>query len=278
VTITDTSRRERISCLSCSAIVDAVGSLYRHPAHIVDLVSPTPGAAVFGPAITIQFFPARDDYRHSADNDFAAQFYRALMGAPPQAVVVMSNGGHPDAALAGGRKLARLHYQDIAGLVTDGRLRDFDEIAGYSFTAYARGEQVRQSGDRVVPVAANVPVEVAGVGVYPGDYVYATPAGTVVVPRTDIDAVLAAAEQREARDAELVRLAATEDRETVSRSGEQLGRPPEQDEPAAWTHAAMWQRGRRRRIRAHFLGNAPRGAGAAHARAHGGPTRYRAPR
>lgn len=221
MSMTDDRRRERICHISCSAIVDAVAERYQHPAHIVDLVSPTPGAVLFGPAITIQFFPTRDDRRHPADNDFAAQFYRALEGAPALAVVVMSNGGHPDAALAGGRKLARLHYRDVAGLLTDGRLRDFDELAGYSFVTYARGEQVRQSGHLVVPISANVPVEVAGVGVYPGDYVYATSAGAVIVPRPCIDDVLDAAERREARDAELVQLVANEDHETVMRSGEQ---------------------------------------------------------
>ncbi len=217
----DDRRRDRVCRISCSAIVDAVAERYQHPAHIVDLVSPTPGAVLFGPAITIQFFPTRDDHRHPAENDFAAQFYRALEGAPASAVVVMSNGGHPDAALAGGRKLSRLHHRDVAGLLTDGRLRDFEELAGYSFVTYARGEQVRQSGHLVLPICANVPVEIAGVGVYPGDYVYATSAGAVIVPTACLDEVLDAAERREARDAELLQLVASEDRQAVMRSGEQ---------------------------------------------------------
>lgn len=212
--------RHDISGVSCSAIVDAIGERFHHPAHIIDLVSPTPGASVFGPAVTIDFAPVRDDHRDAIGHDFAAQFYRAHHGAPPGAIVAMSNGGHPDAALAGGRKLARLHHTDIAGLVTDGRLRDFDEIASYDFVAYARGEQVRQATGLVVPVAVNVPIALCGVAIYPGDYIYATSSGVAVIPAGAVNDIIVAARAREARDGVRMNAIADEDPAEVMRNGE----------------------------------------------------------
>src|SRR4051812_37829462 len=38
-------------------VVDAVGRLHQHRCHINDLVSPTPGRRLFGPAVTISYFP-----------------------------------------------------------------------------------------------------------------------------------------------------------------------------------------------------------------------------
>jgi 4-hydroxy-4-methyl-2-oxoglutarate aldolase len=35
-----------------------MGRLHRHRCHILDLVSPTPGRILFGPAVTISYFPS----------------------------------------------------------------------------------------------------------------------------------------------------------------------------------------------------------------------------
>ena len=54
--------------------------------------------------------------------------------------------------------------QGLAGVLTDGRLRDFDELAGYDFAAYCAGEATRWGGDEVTPFQANVPVVMRGWG------------------------------------------------------------------------------------------------------------------
>ena len=38
-------------------IVDAMGRRHQHRCHLLDLVSPTPGRRLFGPAVTISYFP-----------------------------------------------------------------------------------------------------------------------------------------------------------------------------------------------------------------------------
>jgi regulator of RNase E activity RraA len=85
-------------------------------------------------------------------------------------------------------------------VLTDGRLRDFEELAGYDFAAYCSGETTHWGGDVVTPFKANVPVVVGGVGVMPGQYVYADAAGAVVIPEDEVDDVLAEARKLEADD------------------------------------------------------------------------------
>ena len=43
-----------VTGLKCADLVDAMGRLHRHRCHILDLVSPTPGRILFGPAVTIR--------------------------------------------------------------------------------------------------------------------------------------------------------------------------------------------------------------------------------
>src|SRR6185436_2228329 len=100
--------------VSCAALVDAMAAAYPHPAHVLDLVSPNPGAVLFGRAVTMRFVPTRKDIAHPVDNNFASLFYRAIAEGGDGAVLVMSNGGHPDAALGGGRKLSRLRHNRLA--------------------------------------------------------------------------------------------------------------------------------------------------------------------
>jgi 4-hydroxy-4-methyl-2-oxoglutarate aldolase len=53
----------------------------------------------------------------------------------------------------------------------------------------------------LTPFQANVPVVVQGVGVIPGQYVFADSSGAVVIPDGQIDEVLAEARDVEAEDA-----------------------------------------------------------------------------
>jgi 4-hydroxy-4-methyl-2-oxoglutarate aldolase len=114
---------------------------------------------------------------------------------------VLASNGYTDTSMGGGTKLLRLHQNGCAGVLTDGRLRDFDELARYDFAAYCSGEATRWGGERVTPFQANVPVVLEGVGVMPGQYVFADSSGAVVIPDGQIDEVLAEARKVEAEDA-----------------------------------------------------------------------------
>jgi 4-hydroxy-4-methyl-2-oxoglutarate aldolase len=116
-------------------------------------------------------------------------------------VIVLASNGYTDTSMGEGTTLLRLHQNGCAGVLTDGRLPDFDELARYEFAAYCSGEATRWGGGRLTPFQANVPVVLQGVGVFPGQYVFADSSGAVVIPDGQIDDVLAEAGKVEAADA-----------------------------------------------------------------------------
>jgi 4-hydroxy-4-methyl-2-oxoglutarate aldolase len=116
-------------------------------------------------------------------------------------VIVLASNGYTDTSMGGGTKLLRLQEHGCAGVLTDGRLRDFDELARYDFAAYCSGEATRWGGDSVTPFQANVPVVLDRVAVLPGSYVFADSSGAVVIPEGEIEEVLAEARTVEAADA-----------------------------------------------------------------------------
>jgi 4-hydroxy-4-methyl-2-oxoglutarate aldolase len=188
--------------LKAADLVDAMGRLHRHRCHILDLVSPTPGRVLFGPAVTISYFPscsaALDPERYNLQN----LFYEAVGDEAAGKVVVLASNGYTDASMGGGTKLSRLQNHRCAGVLTDGRLRDFDELSTYDFAAYCSGEATKWGGGEVTPFQANVPVVVSGVGVMPGQYVFADGSGAVVIPDGQVEEVIAGARAVAAEDDE----------------------------------------------------------------------------
>jgi regulator of RNase E activity RraA len=199
--------------VACASLVDAMGRVHSHRAHVLSLVSPRP-RRLFGPVATIAYLPYRDDLPQT-ELGFGALFQQAVGESPAGAVLVLSSGGYPDASHGGGTKLSRLQYS-AAGVLADGRLRDFDQLGDYAFATWCRGEATRWGGDTVMPFAANVAVEIGGVCVIPGDYVYADASGAVVIPRASLQRVIDEALSVEAEDARSLEEIATEQHEETS--------------------------------------------------------------
>jgi regulator of RNase E activity RraA len=194
--------------VSCASLVDAMGRIHSHRAHILSLVSPAP-RRLFGPVATIAYLPYRDDLQQT-ELGFSALFDQAVDESQAGTVLVLSSGGYPDASHGGGTKLSRLQHSGAAGVVADGRLRDFEQMAEYAFATWCRGEATRWGGDTVMPFAANVSVEIGGVCVIPGDYLYADASGAVVIPQASLQQVVDEALSVEAEDVRALEAIATE--------------------------------------------------------------------
>jgi regulator of RNase E activity RraA len=194
--------------VSCASLVDAMGRLHGHRAHILSLVSPAP-RRLFGPVATIAYLPYRDDLPQT-ELGFGDLFHQAVDRSPAGTVLVLSSGGYPDASHGGGTKLSRLQHSGAAGVLADGRLRDFEQLGEYAFATWCRGEATRWGGDTVMPFAANVAVEIGGVCVIPGDYLYADRSGAVVLPRASLKRVIDEALKVETEDASSLEQIATE--------------------------------------------------------------------
>lgn len=199
---------EMVDRVACASLVDAMGRVHNHRAHILSLVSPVP-RRLFGPVATIAYLPYRDDLQQT-ELGFGALCYQALGESPAGKVLVLSSGGYPDASHGGGTKLSRLQNTGAAGVLADGRLRDFEQLRDYAFATWCRGEATRWGGDTVMPFAANLAVEIGGVSVMPGDYMYADASGAVVIPRGSLQRVLDEALNVEAEDARALKEIAAE--------------------------------------------------------------------
>lgn len=196
---------EKLAKVSSASLTDAVNKLHAHRAHVLDLVTPTPGRVLFGPAATMLYAPLRADHKDAFS--YNRMLKEAVGDAPQGKVVVMAVQGPTDGAVVGGVRVAAFEPWGIAGLVTNARLRDFDEFREFAFAAYCRGETPRAGSRDIMPVAANVPVALDGATVVPGDHVYADAGGAVVIPAADLERVVEDAVAIEQNDVERFRKA-----------------------------------------------------------------------
>lgn len=209
----DDTLAARAARLGCATLVDAMGRVHGHRAHLPAMSSPDPLRPLFGRAAPIYYLPYREDLADT-DRDFRRCFYGALgEGIAADQVLVLSSGGYCEVSHGGGTKLARADSAGLAGVLADGRLRDFDQLRDYRFATWCTGEAVRWGGDTVMPHTFGVAVEVAGVCVGPGDYVYMDSAGGVVIPSASLQRVFAIAEDISAEEtvaAERIRAESTQ--------------------------------------------------------------------
>ena len=193
-------RKARIDGIRSASLVDAMRRAHSHRSHISGLLSPSPKRVLFGPAVTLLHVPVREDLRDASKHQFAVLFYECITEGAAGKVLVMASSGHEETSLGGGVKLSRVENHKMAGVLTDGCLRDFAELASYDFATYCSGATPRWGGDVVMPFMANVPVVIKGVTVVPGDYIYSDCDGAVVIPKNEIDSILSEAMQIERAD------------------------------------------------------------------------------
>ncbi len=108
-------------------------------------------------------------------------------GATPDTVLLLGTGGFTAGALVGGFVVRTLMAAGCRALVTDGAVRDVEEIDGLGFPVVARCVTSGNGYRQWVPVARGETIRLPGqhggsVAVAPGDYVLGDADGVVVVP------------------------------------------------------------------------------------------------
>lgn len=120
----------------------------------------------------------------------------------PGQVVVLDNSGREDATVWGDILTEIAHRKGIAGTLIDGVNRDVSLCLKLGYPVYSRDAWMRTGKDRVQVEATQIPVEIGGVRVCPGDLICGDADGVVVIPRDQEDKVLELSEQiQEAEDA-----------------------------------------------------------------------------
>ena len=140
--------------------------------------------AMVGPAFTLRYIPAREDLDVlSVWSDYDHPQRAAVEQAPPGCVLVMDCRGVDRAASAGEILITRLARREVAGLVSDGSVRDSGGIAAMDFPVYVKSRSAMTNLALHHAVDLNVPIGCAGVPVYPGDVLVGDADGVVCIPR-----------------------------------------------------------------------------------------------
>lgn len=116
-------------------------------------------------------------------------------------VIVVEQRTGIEAGSWGGILTLGAKVKGIAGVVSDGLVRDLDEAVAYDFPVFSRGGTARTARGRVQEAECGAPVTIGDVHVHAGDYVIADRSGVVFVPAADIERLLEAAEMIFAREA-----------------------------------------------------------------------------
>jgi regulator of RNase E activity RraA len=158
-------------------------------------------ARVVGRAFTLRFVPAREDLA-TPDSWSSPTSTRAAIEAMPQGcVAVIDAMGVTDAGVFGDILCARMRRRNVAGLVTDGVVRDVEGVLDTALPVWCRGRAAPPSVAGLTFVGWQQPVGCGGVAVFPDDVVVADRDGAVVIPQGLLDQVLAAAPEQERLEA-----------------------------------------------------------------------------
>ncbi len=148
-----------------------------------------------GEAYTLRYIPAREDIDLLGAFEGRGHPQReAIEACPPGQVLVMDARRDASAATGGDILMTRLMVRGVAGVITDGGLRDSPTIEKLDWPAYCGARSAPLNLVRHHAVDSQVPIGCGGVAVYPGDVLAGDAEGVVVIPAKMADEVAKEAE------------------------------------------------------------------------------------
>lgn len=155
-----------------------------------------------GRAVTVVFEPSNPE--HTKHKEAWEQYRRYVASVEGPKIVVLQDLDKP--AVIGsfwGEVNANAHRAlGCVGTITDGAIRDVDEMCNAGFKAIARRMCVGHAYS--CPVRWNCPVEVFGCTVLPGQLIHADKHGFLVIPPEDEEQLLKAAAFMDANECRTV--------------------------------------------------------------------------
>lgn len=156
---------------------------------------------VVGPAFTLRFVPAREDLATPASWASPISTRAAIEDMPVGAIAVADAMGVTDAGIFGDILCARMVQRNVAGLITDGVMRDAAGVLGTGLPVWCDGIAAPPSVAGLTFVGWQQPIACGGVAVFPDDIIVADDDGAVVIPAALLDDVLKEAPEQERMEA-----------------------------------------------------------------------------
>lgn len=178
----------RAAAFSSATLHEAMGKRGALPYGIKPIF---PEMKVCGPALTVGAAPM--------DN---LPLHRAIAVAQPGDILVVEVGGGYEAGYFGEIMTVAAQAKKIAGLVIDGCVRDGALIREMGFPVFSRGLSIRGT-DKNDRGRISQTIKISDVTVNAGDLVVGDGDGVVVVPASEVAQVLAGAQKREDKEAQI---------------------------------------------------------------------------
>jgi regulator of RNase E activity RraA len=157
-----------------------------------------PGAErLVGPAFTLRFVPVREDLATPESWSKPISTRGAIEAMPDGVIAVADAMGVTDAGIFGDILCARMAKRSVAGLVTDGVMRDMAGVLSTGLPVWCRGAAAPPSVAGLTFVNWQQPIGCGGVAVFPNDVVVVDDDGAVVIPQALLDDVVAAGVEQE---------------------------------------------------------------------------------
>ena len=152
---------------------------------------------VVGSAFTLRFVPAREDLATPQSWSSPRSTRAAIEAMPAGCIAVVDAMGCTDAGIFGDIRCARIRKRGVAGLVTDGVVRDGDGVLATGLPVWCQGIAAPPSVAGLTFVGWQEPIGCGGVAVFPDDLVVADGDGAVVVPSVLVAELAAAGPEQE---------------------------------------------------------------------------------
>ena len=180
----DPTTRDKLKTVSVATLTTALFKRGLRNQFIQDVhrVNPAAGPMV-GEAFTLRYIPAREDLNQLAVfRDPSHPQRKAVETCPPGAVLVIDSRKDARAASAGAILVTRLMMRGVAGIVTDGGLRDSPDIEKLAIHAYHQRPSAPTNLTLHHAIDMNLPIACGDAPVFPGDIIVGDGEGVVVIP------------------------------------------------------------------------------------------------
>ena len=152
-----------------------------------------------GRAFTMRFIPVREDVPGAVPKKLPVN-RDAVEVMPAGCVAVADARGVTAAATFGDIVVARMQKRGVAGIVTDGAVRDRNGLMTIGLPIWTVGITAPPPATHLMLVAWQEPIACGGVAVFPDDIIVADMDGVIVVPSALAAEVAAAGLEQERLD------------------------------------------------------------------------------
>lgn len=150
-----------------------------------------------GPAFTLRFVPAREDLATPESWNSPISTRAAIEAMPAGCIAVVDAMGITDAGIFGDILCARMKIRGVAGLVTDGVVRDVAGVLNTELPVWCQGAAAPPSVAGLTFVNWQQPIGCGGVAVFPDDVIAVDDDGAVVIPQALVNEVVETAVEQE---------------------------------------------------------------------------------